>query len=65
VRPPRVNPWAGERRWCEDVEVRPAGDERATRRCHFDDPGVGPLHAPPTEAMGDFEDIHRRLEVVL
>jgi hypothetical protein len=35
------------------------------RRRHFDDPGVGPSHAPPVEAGGDFEDIRCRLEAVL
>jgi hypothetical protein len=65
VRPSWVEPRVGERRQCEDVEVRPAGEERAARRCHFDDLGVEPSHAPPTEARGDFEDIHCCLEAVL
>jgi hypothetical protein len=45
--------------------VRPTDDERVARRHHFDDPGAGPSHAPPTEARGEFEDIRRHLEVVL
>jgi hypothetical protein len=45
--------------------VRPAGKERAARRRRFDDPGVGPSHAPPAGAGGYFEDVHHRLEVVL
>jgi hypothetical protein len=61
VRPLRV----GERRKREDVEERPVGDERVARRHRFDDPGARPSHAPPAEAGGDFEDIHRCLEVVL
>ena len=35
------------------------------RRCHFDDLGAGTSHAPLNEVGGDFEDIHRHLEVVL
>jgi hypothetical protein len=46
VRPPRGEP-GGREMTCEDVEARPAGDERAARRCRFDDPGAGPSHAPP------------------
>jgi hypothetical protein len=65
VRPPRGELRVGERRRREDVEARPTGDERAARRCHFDDPGVGPSHAPPAEAGGEFEDIRHRLEAVL
>jgi hypothetical protein len=65
VRPPRGESWVGERRRCEDIEARPADDERAIRRRRFDDPGDGPSHAPPVEAGGDFEDIYRRLETVL
>jgi hypothetical protein len=45
--------------------VRLADDERAARRHHFDDPGVGPSHAPLADARGDFEDIRRCLEAVL
>jgi hypothetical protein len=55
----------GERRRCEDIVVRPAEPERATRRCWFDDPGVGPSPAPPVTAGVDFEDIRRHLEAVL
>jgi hypothetical protein len=65
VRPPRGELWVGERRNREEVEARIASDERASKRHHFDDPGVGPSHAPLVEAGGDFEDIHRRLEAVL
>jgi hypothetical protein len=65
VRSPQGEPWVGERCRHEDVEVRLADDERVSRRCHFDDPGVGPLHAPPTKSGGDFEDIRRHLEAVL
>jgi hypothetical protein len=61
VRPP----WAGERHRREDIDARPAGEERAARRCFFDDPGAIPSQAPPVEAGGDFEDIRHRLEVVL
>jgi hypothetical protein len=35
------------------------------RRCQFDDPGDGPLHAPLTGARAYFEDIFHRLEAVL
>jgi hypothetical protein len=56
-RPPWGGPRVGERRRREDVEVRPAEDERAVRRHRFDDPGVGPSHAPPADAGADFEDI--------
>ena len=45
--------------------MRPVDDERVARRCHFDDPGAGPSHAPLAKARGDFEDIRRRLEAVL
>jgi hypothetical protein len=45
--------------------VRPAEPERAVRRRQFDDPSAGPSHAPPATARVDFEDIRRRLEVVL
>jgi hypothetical protein len=45
--------------------VRPTNDERAARRRHFDDPGVGPLHVPLADARVDFEDIFHCLEVVL
>jgi hypothetical protein len=45
--------------------VRPAKPERAARRHRFDDPGVGPSHAPPAATGVDFEDIRRRLETVL
>jgi hypothetical protein len=57
--------WVGERCWRENVEARPADDERAVRRPHFDDTGVGPSHAPPTDARVDFEDIRCCLEAVL
>jgi hypothetical protein len=55
----------GERRQHEDVEARLADPERATRRHRFDDPGVGPSHAPSVDVGANFEDIHRRLEAVL
>jgi hypothetical protein len=45
--------------------VRSANDERVGRRHQFDDPSIGPSHAPPVGAGGEFEDFHRRLEVVL
>jgi hypothetical protein len=45
--------------------TRLADPERATRRRRFDDPGAGPSHAPPTDAVVDFEDICRCLEAVL
>jgi hypothetical protein len=64
-RPPRGGPRVGERRRHEDAGARPAEDERAVRRCQFDDPGVGPSHAPPADAGADFEDIRHRLEAVL
>jgi hypothetical protein len=65
VRPPRGEPRAGERRRYKDVETRPTDEERVARRHCFYDLGAGPSHAPPTEPRGDFEDIRRRLEVVL
>jgi hypothetical protein len=55
----------GERCRCEDVAARPTDLERVARICRFDDPGAGPSHAPPTATGVDFEDICRRLEVVL
>jgi hypothetical protein len=45
--------------------VRPAEPERAARRHRFDDPGVGPSHAPPVAVGVEFEDICRLLETVL
>jgi hypothetical protein len=45
--------------------VRQAELERVVRRCHFDDPGVGPSHAPLVATEVDFEDIRHSLEVVL
>jgi hypothetical protein len=65
VRPLWGEPRVGERRRCEDVEARLAGKERVARRCRFNDPSVGPSHAPPAEARKYFEDIRRRLEAVL
>jgi len=65
VRSPLGEPWVGERRWCEDVEARPAGKERVARRCCFDDPSARPSHAPPTEVRGEFEDIRHCLEAML
>jgi hypothetical protein len=44
---------------------QPAKPERAARRHRFDDPGAGPSHAPPVAAGVDFDDIRRRLEMVL
>jgi hypothetical protein len=61
----RGGPWVGERRRHEDAEARLAEPERAVRRHQFDDPGVGPSHAPPVDAGVDFEDIRHHLEVVL
>jgi hypothetical protein len=65
VRPLRGNSRAGERQRWEDAGARPVDDERVARRHPFDDPGVGPSHAPLAEVGGEFEDIHRHLEVVL
>jgi hypothetical protein len=65
VRPPRGEPWAGREMTRDEVGVRPVDDEREVERCRYDDPGAGPSHAPPAEAGGEFEDFHRRLEVVL
>jgi hypothetical protein len=45
--------------------LRPVEDERAVRRHQFDDPGVGPLHAPSVDAGAYFKDIHCHLEVVI
>ena len=64
-RPSQGGPWVGERRRREDVGARPAEEERVVRRHRFDDPGVGPLHAPLAEVGGDIEDIRHRLEEVL
>jgi hypothetical protein len=55
----------GERRRHEDVIVQPAKPERETRRHRFDDPGVGPSHAPLTAARVDYEDIRHHLGSVL
>jgi hypothetical protein len=57
--------WEGERRQHEDAEARPSSDERAVRRCRFDDPGAEPSHAPLVEVGGDFKDIRHHLEAVL
>jgi hypothetical protein len=64
-RPSWRGPRVGERHRREDIAVRPADPERAARRRRFDDPSVGPSHAPPTDAEVDFDDIRRRLEAVL
>jgi hypothetical protein len=45
--------------------VRPADPEREVRKRRFDDPCVGPSHAPLTDARADFEDIRHCLEAVL
>jgi hypothetical protein len=55
----------GERRWREDVMMRPAEPERAARRHRFDYPGDGPSHTPLATVGVDFEDIRCRLEAVL
>jgi hypothetical protein len=55
----------GERPGRDEAVGRPAEPERAVRRRRFDDPGVGPSHAPPTAAGVDFDDIRRHLETVL
>jgi hypothetical protein len=55
----------GERHRCEDAVVRPTEPERAARRHRFDDPGAGPSHAPLETVGVNFEDICRRLEVML
>jgi len=65
MRPPWGELRAGERCRHEDFVARPTDDERVARKCHFDDPSAGPLHAPPMEDGGDFEDIRRHLEAVL
>jgi hypothetical protein len=64
-RPPRGGPHVGERCRHEDSMVRLANPERVVRRRWFDDPSVGPSHAPPTDARVDFEEIRHCLEVVL
>jgi hypothetical protein len=58
-------PSRGERRWRDDVVVRPAKPERAVRRRRFDDPGAGPSHAPPVTVRADYEDIRHCLEMIL
>jgi hypothetical protein len=45
-RPPWGGSWVGERRWHEEVVARLADPKRVARRRQFDDPGVGPSHAP-------------------
>jgi hypothetical protein len=45
--------------------VRLDDDEREGRRHCFDDPGVGPSHAPSAGDGGEFEDIRHHLKVVL
>jgi hypothetical protein len=64
-RQPWEGSWVGERHQHEDVKERPVEPERAARRHRFDDLGVGPSHAPPTNVVVDFEDIRRHLEAVL
>jgi hypothetical protein len=55
----------GERRRRDEAAGRPAEPKRAARRCRFDDPSAGPSHAPPAATGADFDDIRRRLEMVL
>jgi hypothetical protein len=64
-RPPQGGSRAGERCRHEYVEVRLVDAEREARRRCFDDPGVGPSHAPSVDAGEYFEDIHCCLEAVL
>jgi hypothetical protein len=49
----------------DEAAGAPAEPERPARRCRFDDPGAGPSHTPPAVVGGDFDDIRRRLEMVL
>jgi hypothetical protein len=65
LRPPPGEPRVGERRRPEDDGARPIDDERASKRRHYDEPGVGPSHAPSAGARGEFEDFHHRLEAML
>jgi hypothetical protein len=65
VRPPQGEPQAGERRRWEDIGVRHVDGKRASKRNHYDEPGAGPSHVPLATAGGEFEDFHRRLELVL
>jgi hypothetical protein len=55
----------GERRRQDETTGRPAGPEREARRRRFDDPGVGPSHAPMVATGVDFDDICHCLETVL
>jgi hypothetical protein len=41
--------------------MRPTEGKRAARRHWFDDPGVGPAHAPPADVGANFENIRHRL----
>jgi hypothetical protein len=45
----------GERHQREDVGARLANPKREMRRHRFDDPGVGPSHAPPADAGENFK----------
>jgi hypothetical protein len=45
--------------------VRPGDDDRASRRCRYDDHGAGSSHAPSAKVGGEFDDFHRRLEAFL
>ena len=52
------------RRLRDEATGGPVGPERPTQRHHFDDPGAGPSHAPPTAAGVDDDDIRRRFEMM-
>jgi hypothetical protein len=63
VPPEQDRPPRGARR-SRDAAAGAAGPERPAQRRRWDDPGVGPSHAPPAAAGVD-EDIVRHFETVL
>jgi hypothetical protein len=46
----------GERCQRDEAGARPVDEARASQRHRFDDPGVGPLHAPQVEVDGELDD---------
>jgi hypothetical protein len=64
-RPPRGDLRVGKRCRRDEAGARLADVDRPGRRHRYDDPGVGPSHAPPTEASRVLEDFCCQLEAVL
>jgi hypothetical protein len=64
VPPEQDRPSRGARRPRDAAAGGAARPERPAQRRRWDDPGVGPSHAPPAAAGVD-EDVVRRFEMVL